>query len=88
MNDDVMMLARRVRILEQKIDMIMENLGIEFDVNSMDSTANVSPTVIDLVRRGKQIEAIKEYRVDAGVGLKEAKDVIDELMARVKSGML
>jgi ribosomal protein L7/L12 len=34
------------------------------------------------LRRGKTIEAIKEYRAATGVGLKEAKDYVDELRRR------
>lgn len=35
--------------------------------------------IIALLRRGQKIEAIKEYRDQTGLGLKEAKDQIDEL---------
>ena len=36
-----------------------------------------------LILDRKKIEAIKEYRELAGVGLKEAKDAVDELEARL-----
>ena len=35
--------------------------------------------IVDLVRAGNKIEAIKRYRELTGVGLKEAKDAIDEI---------
>jgi len=35
--------------------------------------------VSDFVLRGRKIEAIKRYREATGVGLKEAKDVVDAL---------
>ena len=41
--------------------------------------AGVPPRVIELVRAGKTIDAIKEYREATGVGLKEAKDAIDAI---------
>lgn len=42
------------------------------------------PEVVDLLRRGKKIEAIKVYRGHSGLGLKEAKDVIDEVDRRLR----
>ena len=87
-NDEFTMLARRVRLLERKIDKILEHLEIDFEDNDVGIATNVSPDVIDWVRRGNIIEAIKVYRSYSGVGLKEAKDVIDEINVRVKQGML
>ena len=36
-----------------------------------------------LMRAGKMIEAIKLYRLQTGCGLKEAKDAVDALRARI-----
>ena len=41
--------------------------------------AGLTPEVVDLVRRGKKIQAIKLYRELTNVDLKTAKDVIDHL---------
>jgi len=41
--------------------------------------AGVTPEVVDLVRRGKKIQAIKLYREPTNFDLKTAKDVIDGL---------
>lgn len=46
--------------------------------------ADVDP-LMDLVRSGKKIEAIKIYRQRMGVGLKEAKDAIECLNAASRS---
>ena len=35
--------------------------------------------LIDLVRNGQKIEAIRLYRLQTGTGLKEAKDYVDSL---------
>jgi hypothetical protein len=44
------------------------------------------PEVVVLVEQGRKITAIARYReLNPGVGLKEAKDVIDELAGRVLS---
>ena len=45
--------------------------------------AGVSPEILELVRRGRTIEAIRLYREETGFGLKEAKDSIDSLTATV-----
>jgi ribosomal protein L7/L12 len=41
--------------------------------------AGPSGKVLELVRQGNKIEAIKAYREETGLGLKEAKDAIDDL---------
>jgi hypothetical protein len=63
--------------LEGKLDALLKQQGIRFD-----PYADTPPAVLDALRRGKTIEAIKEYRAATGVGLKEAKDYVDELRRR------
>jgi ribosomal protein L7/L12 len=38
--------------------------------------------VLDALKRGEKINAIKEYRLVTGVGLKEAKDFVEEIERR------
>ena len=38
--------------------------------------------ILDALQRGEKIEAIQRYRQVTGVGLKEAKDFVEELMLR------
>lgn len=38
--------------------------------------------ILDLMRRGQKIQAIKLYRERTGVGLKEAKDAVEALEIR------
>ena len=40
----------------------------------------------ELVRRGRKIDAIRRYRELHGGGLKDAKDAVDRLEARVRAG--
>ncbi|WP_461206733.1 ribosomal protein L7/L12 [Clostridium sp. DL1XJH146] len=47
------------------------NPSIDFD--------NVNIEVLELIREGKKIKAIKKYRELTGIGLKEAKEYIDNL---------
>jgi len=42
--------------------------------------------VIDAVRRGNKVEAIKRYRENSGVSLKQAKDFIEEVQRRAGVG--
>ncbi len=42
------------------------------------------PQIVDLLRRGKKIEAIKVHREQTGSGLKEAKDVVEEVERRLR----
>ena len=41
------------------------------------------PQVIDAIRAGSQILAIKAYREATGAGLKEAKDAVDEIARKL-----
>ena len=52
----------------------------------MDDSVAYSDEVRSLVRAGRKIEAIKRYREEMGVGLKEAKDAVDRLEAKLRMG--
>lgn len=68
---------RALSRLEAKLDALLKHEGVQFDPYS-----DVPPPVLDALRRGKKIEAIKEYRAATGVGLKEAKEYVEELQRR------
>ena len=63
--------------VEAKLDALLKHQGIQFD-----PYAEVAPPVLDALRRGKKVEAIKEYRAVSGAGLKEAKEYVEELQRR------
>ncbi|SFF07748.1 large subunit ribosomal protein L7/L12 [Paenibacillus algorifonticola] len=46
------------------------------------SSANIDERLLMLIAAGKRIQAIKEYREVSDVGLKEAKDYVDDLERR------
>jgi hypothetical protein len=76
----VISLDQRLRALsrlEGKLDALLKHQGIRFDPYS-----EVPPPVHDALRRGKKIEAIKEYRAATGVGLAEAKEFVEEVQRR------
>ena len=49
-------------------------------------SVKVPPQVVDLLRQGKEIEAIRVLREATGMGLMEAKNQIDEIHLRIEMG--
>ena len=43
----------------------------------------VEPELVNLIRQGNQLEAIKLYRAHTGVGLAEAKAAIDHMAGQI-----
>ena len=62
----------RLRALDRKVDLLLKHAGI-------DPYEGLDKQIVDLVRSGQKIEAIKLYRAQTGVGLKEAKDYVERL---------
>lgn len=69
-------LGQRVAKLERQMAFLLENSGLKYQDHP---NRDVSPEILDLVRRGRKIEAIKVYREQTGASLKLAKDFIDSL---------
>ena len=63
--------SRQLRRVEEKLDAILKHLNIEY--------SRVDPKIVELVRDGQTIEAIKLYREQTGASLKEAKDFVESL---------
>lgn len=64
--------GRRLGRLEQKVDLILTHLGL-------DPNQGVNLEIMELMKTGQKIQAIKLYREQTGVGLKEAKDYVESL---------
>ena len=58
--------------IERKLDLLLA----KFEINPVPDAAE---EIVALVRSGNKIEAIRRYRAATGVGLKEAKDYVDQL---------
>jgi hypothetical protein len=58
--------------LERKVDLILSHLGL-------DPYQGVNENIVELMKAGKKIQAIKLYRELTGAGLKEAKDYVESL---------
>lgn len=71
----------RLSRLEGKIDAMLRANGIDYD-----PLGTVPGAVRQALEQGEYIPAIKRLREATGLGLKEAKDTVDELRRRVDSG--
>jgi ribosomal protein L7/L12 len=67
-------LAKTVRRTEAKVDLLMKHAGLTYDPH-----ANVPPGVLEALRAGQKIEAIRQYRMATGVNLKTAKEFVESL---------
>ena len=67
----------RVSRLDVKLDLLLKHAGVEYD------PYNALPReVINALQNGQKIQAIKLYRKASGVGLKDAKDFIEDAQRR------
>jgi hypothetical protein len=77
-------LRSRIAVLsrvEAKLDLLLKQASIKFD-----PYASVPLDIVQALREGRKIEAIKLYRQSSGVGLKEAKDFVEEVERRAGLG--
>ncbi|MBP7863507.1 ribosomal protein L7/L12 [bacterium] len=49
---------------------------------------NIDPSVIDLIQKKHLIDAIKLVRSQTGLGLKESKDLVEEIRRRLENKKL
>ena len=70
----------RLNRLERKVDFLLRELNlVEKEEATLPDFDPVLNKVVELVRLNRKIEAIKLYRELTGMGLKEAKEVVDRL---------
>ncbi|MBC7808517.1 MAG: ribosomal protein L7/L12 [Akkermansiaceae bacterium] len=75
--------ANATHELETRIDRVCRAVGIDpaqVEARAGDSSP-LPPEILEEVRNGRKIQAIKLYRDWSGTGLKEAKDAIDAIDA-------
>jgi len=75
-------LESKLSRLEGKVDVLLKHAGITYDPYK-----NLSDEVIRAVQQGEKVQAIKHYRAETGVGLKEAKEFIEEVQRRLGVGI-
>jgi ribosomal protein L7/L12 len=71
----------RLSRVDAKIDALLKNAGVEFN-----EFENVPADVREAFERGETILAIQRLRAATGMGLKEAKEFVDELRRRRVAG--
>ena len=79
---EIQQLRSRVNELEDRLKFIYRRLNIEYADPNSDPV--LSPKIQEALRHGNKIEAIKIYRELTGVGLAEAKQVIDRAEQFIK----
>jgi ribosomal protein L7/L12 len=76
---EILLLRSRVAELERRLDFLYNHFGISYIENPrMENTR-----VVDMLKKGNKIEAIKIYREIYNVGLAEAKQAVDDLESRL-----
>jgi ribosomal protein L7/L12 len=74
------LLEQQVRLLSERLEMPCPTFGSDVGTTAHGHLEGGVPVeVVALARSGNAIAAIKLYRELTGVGLREAKDVIDSL---------
>jgi hypothetical protein len=63
--------------IDAKLDALLQHAGVTFDIYK-----DVPADVAEALHRGQRILAIKRLREATGVGLKEAKEYLDEVARR------
>ena len=86
---DLDRLRRQVDRLQQQVEMLSRHLGLPVDGAPVHRTSDlpvsqvggvmVSDKVRGLVAEGKKIEAIKVLREETGLGLRDAKNTVEDL---------
>lgn len=68
-------LKQQVARLERQVAFLLQALQLEYT----DQPPPIDPRVLDLVSRGKKMDAIRLYREQTGASLKIAKEFIESL---------
>ena len=72
---DIIALRARVAELEDRLQYLYKRLNIEYVSNP----SAVDPRIVEYLKKGNKIEAIKIYREIHNVGLAEAKNAVEAI---------
>ena len=79
-DQDYIELKHRVIRLEGKVEFLYQHLGITFVPEPQPAD---DPQVVELLKKGKTLDAIKAYRELNQATLPEAKQAVEEIQARL-----
>ena len=77
---DLAPLRARVNKLEGQLKYPYEKLNIEFGPEILPPD---DPKIVELIKKGKKIDAITMYRQTTSAGLTEAKNAVEEIQKRL-----
>ncbi len=78
--EDIAKLRARVIKLEGQVNFLYNKLNIEF---VPETQITDDPKIVEFMKKGQIIDAIKEYRQNTGAGLAEAKTAVEEIQRRL-----
>jgi len=76
---EVLELRARVAELESRVDYLYNHLGVGF----IKDTGTADAGVIEMLKKGHKIEAIKIYREIYNCGIAAAKNAVEEIEANL-----
>lgn len=68
-------MGSRLQRIDRKLTVLMRYMKVD-----VSQVVGLSDRVKDLARSGDKIAAIKQHREETGLGLKEAKDAVEEFL--------
>jgi ribosomal protein L7/L12 len=78
-NDGLQGIRKRQWEMERKLDALLKHAGVQFD-----PYAAAPPLVLEALRAGDKVEAIRLYRQLTGASRREARDFVEEVQRRAK----
>lgn len=76
-NKEITEIKTRLEKLESRLSFLYRSLGI---TTQEVPDWHASPALLELVKKGDKIAAIKAFREETGASLKDAKDFIESLI--------
>ncbi len=85
MDDSARITALQLKVadLERKLDFVLDQLKLNYQAPALNPALTAAA---DVLRGGNKLEAIKVYQKLTGVGLKEAKEAVENLEKNLGAG--
>jgi ribosomal protein L7/L12 len=78
-NDGLQGIRKRQWEIERKLDAVLKHVGVQFDPYGA-----APPLVLEALRAGDNVEAIRRYRKITGASRREAREFVEEVQRRAK----
>ncbi|HEY1360147.1 MAG TPA: hypothetical protein VGF21_17745 [Thermoleophilaceae bacterium] len=70
-------LGRRLDMIESQLVLLSKQAGVAYATYA--ESQDVPPDVVELVRAGKPLDAVKRYREATGASFEQARGIVDGL---------